>query len=702
MTDSSSSSRLLAQIGGARSAVVATLVLALVMALDTPVQGGLRDPLFDGYQRLLPRALASTPATVVEIDERTLEAFGQWPWPRTRLAELVDRIVGAGAAAVGLDILMPEPDRLSPRRIVESTTGLAPGIVGAIRALPDNDEVLAKALSKGPTVLGVAGEDAASPVAENRPIRSIPVLLRGDPAGLLKLPQYFGVVRSRPEMETAAAGQGLINSGNVSVVRRVPLLGRVNDLVMANLEMAMLAVAAHEPVVEVSLDAHGVRSLSIGDVTVPTEADGALWLRFGPSDPRRKLSAVDVLHGTFDPDLLRHKLVIVGVTGLGQVDAAQTPVGMMPGAEVRAQLLENIFDQSWLTRPSGARWLEIALFLLMAAACILRVPRTPPREAFAEYSALVGVLVMGGLIAFNYGWLVDVATPIAGATFVFTLVLGSTLAEAQLQRRELAVRLAAERESAARLAGELETARRVQMGMLPESPGMLASDPRIELKAFMEPARSVGGDLYDFFMLDERRLFVMVGDVSGKGIGAAMFMALIKSLCKSAVLRQPQALDLALAQAEDEIKRENPESLFVTLLVLSLDLDTGEFIYCNAGHDPLYGLLPGQTRPYKLDHGGRPPLCVLDDYPYPLGRDRLVPGQMLCMITDGITEATNPEGKLYGHKRLEAVLERMSDGTPAGMIEAVRKDVSEFAAGAEQSDDMSMLALRWNGRAAAA
>jgi serine phosphatase RsbU (regulator of sigma subunit) len=226
---------------------------------------------------------------------------------------------------------------------------------------------------------------------------------------------------------------------------------------------------------------------------------------------------------------------------------------------------------------------------------------------------------------------------------------------------------------------------------------VLAGDKRVQLKAFMEPARSVGGDLYDFFMLDDRTLCVMIGDVSGKGLAAAMFMALIRSLCKSSMLRLAQALDQALVETEAQIKRENPESLFVTLFVMALDLETGEFTFCNAGHDPLYGLSPDRAEVRKLDHGGRPPLCVLDGYPYPLGRERLVPGELVCMITDGITEAANPAGQLYGHARLERVITRMNGATPEELVDSIRADVLEFVAGAEPADDMSVLALRWMG-----
>jgi adenylate cyclase len=696
--DSNSAFDRLVKLGVARGGAVA-IALVVLMALDTGPQRWLREQLFDGYQQLLPRQRLSAPAMIVEIDEASLTRYGQWPWPRSRLAELIDRIAAAGPAVIGVDIFMPEPDQLSPRRVIERVRGIEPALARRIAALPDNDALLAAALKGRPVVLGIAGDDGAAAPGERQPLRTAPVLLRGELGGLLQIPQYAGVVRNRPELEAAATGQGLINPApEGGVIRRVGLLGRIGDLIVPNLEVEMLRVATGQRVLQGQVGSEGVEQVRIGELVIPTDRDGGVWLRYGERVGGRQVSAAEVLSGRADPALFARKLVLVGVTGLGLVDQPLTPLGQrIPGVEIRAQLLENIFDRSWLARPEGAAWGEAALFLLLSLAYIAGVPRGTPGQAFAGFAGVTGTVVIGGLVLFNLGWLIDVATPLAGAALVFTAVLGTTLAESQRQRRLLSRRLQAEREEGARLAGELETARRVQVGMLPESPGILAGDPRIDLKAFMEPARSVGGDLYDFFLLDSRTLVVMIGDVSGKGLAAAMFMALIKSLCKSAVLRQPRALDQALAEAEAEIRRENPESLFVTLLVLRLDLDTGEFTFCNAGHDPLYSLLPGPGAPRRIDHGGRPPLCVLEGYPYPLGREWLVPGERLCMITDGITEAMNPAGQLYGHKRLEVVLGRSNTADPAGIVDAVREDVREFVGTAEQADDMSVLSLRWNG-----
>ena len=704
MTDLSSRFSRLAGPDGSRGAVLVAVLWVLAMAWDPAPQQWLRGQLFDGYQRVLPRVRASHPATVVEIDERSLEKYGQWPWPRRTLGELVERINEHGPAAIGLDMFFPEPDRLSPRRVLESVPDLHPALASRVKDLPDNDELFARALKGKPVALGVAGEDgAAAADADKRPVKTAPVLLRGDAAGILRIPQYAGVVRSQPQIEAAVAGQGLINAAAEGVVRRVSLVGRLGDQLLPNLEVEMLRIAGGAPVVKVSLNADGVTAIQVADRTIPTDRDGSVWLRYAGIESARHVSAADVLERKVDPALLHSKLVLVGITGLGLVDQPPIPLGYrVPGVEIRAQLLENIFDGTWLWRPWWMFYVEAGLFAMLALLFVRLVPRGKPLEAFLILGGVTLVVTLAGLVLFNLGVLVDVATAGAGSVLVFTVVLGATLAASQHQRRELTARLQAERERAAHLAGELETARRVQMGMLPESPGVLAGDPRVQLKAFMEPARSVGGDLYDFFMLDGRTLCVMIGDVSGKGLAAAMFMALIRSLCKSSIMRTPGALDQALIATEAAIKRENPESLFVTLFVMALDLDTGEFTFCNAGHDPLYGMNPGQAEVKKLDHGGRPPLCVLEDYPYPLGRARLAPGEMVCMITDGITEAANGGGQLYGHVRLERIMTQLNGSTPEELVDGIRGDVLEFVNGAEPADDMSVVALRWLGPTAGA
>jgi serine phosphatase RsbU (regulator of sigma subunit) len=290
--------------------------------------------------------------------------------------------------------------------------------------------------------------------------------------------------------------------------------------------------------------------------------------------------------------------------------------------------------------------------------------------------------------------LLNVAGPAVGALAVFGAVLAGTYAEADRQRRML-------REAQARVAGELEAARRIQMGLLPAPRALFAGEPRLTLEALLEPARTVGGDFYDCFMIDRHRLFFAVADVSGKGLPASLFMALSKSLLKSIALRadSPDPGTMFI-RANAEISRDNPEALFVTAFAGVLDLRTGALAFCNAGHEPPLVCVPGGT-PEPLDHAGGPPLCVMEAYEYPTGHRTLAPGEWLCVVTDGVTEAMNRANELYGSVRLRRLLGEHASDSPAGLVATVAGDVRGFAGGADQSDDVTLLCVRWNAGEAA-
>ena len=180
------------------------------------------------------------------------------------------------------------------------------------------------------------------------------------------------------------------------------------------------------------------------------------------------------------------------------------------------------------------------------------------------------------------------ATPALALAALFTVMLAVTLTEAESQRRALRRQVEQQREAAARLAGELEAARRIQMGTLPRPAAAFPGETRFDLYAMLEPAREVGGDLYDFFRLDDDHLFFMIGDVSGKGLPGSLFMAISKALYKSTALRRHGEVAVMMCEADAEISRDNAEGLFVTVLAGILDARTGELEYCNAGHEPPY------------------------------------------------------------------------------------------------------------------
>jgi serine phosphatase RsbU (regulator of sigma subunit) len=519
------------------------------------------------------------------------------------------------------------------------------------------------------------------------------------------LARYSSIVRSVPALDGAAWGHGLISVSpdQDGIIRRVPLVALVGDSMAPALGLEMIRVGEDASFFTLNGDAGtGLETIEIelGQSvlwSIPVRPDGSMSVHFGRPDIRPFISAADVLNGTVDPAPLVGALVLVGVTGIGLQDHWATPTAaLMPGIEIHAQVLENIFEGVHLHRPAWALPLELGLLALGGAMMILVLPRASPKVLFLPWPAAMAVMLAVGLGAYLGGqWLVDISTPMVGTSLVFVLVLTLSLIEADRQRRRYRRDLAIQRERDARISGELEAARRIQMGSLPNTRDM--SDPldRFEVHAVLESATDVGGDLYDVFMVDANTLFFLVGDVAGKGIPACLFMALSKSLYKSITLRDGTDIDDVMTIANAELSRDNPEMLFITAWAGLLDLNTGRLAFCNAGHDTPF-LLSRSGDLSMLDCEGGPPLCVLDDYTYLKEVRQLSPGDCLILTTDGVSEAMGEDSEMYTYDRVRTLLRTLNPGARArDLVEAVYEDVRTHVGQTDPSDDITILALKW-------
>jgi len=690
------------RIGGAL-----LLALVLLVGLGQPWVDRVQAGWFDMHQSLWPRPVPTLPVTVVAIDQKSLLQQGQWPWPRQVLARLVREIQRAEPAAVGVNILMPEADALSPERLLAHTALQDPRLADALRALPTHDAQLAEAIAAAQAVMVVAG--TAEPTRQT--LRAAPVTVQDTAAAAAGadsaaprwgVPAYPGAISSIEPLDSQAGGWGLISADTSrGVIRRLPLVASIGGTLVPALAVEMLRVAQHAPLMRLQGSDGQVGSVTVGRLQIPTEADGAVRMYFSPHLAQRFVSAVDVLDGRVSAAELRGQLVLIGLTGVGLQEFQNTPIGQrMSGSEIQAQLIENLLDGTHLHRPAWAPRLEAGVLLGLGLLLLWAVPRWRARAAALLLLACVAVPVLLGLGAFRWHQLMfDALTPSLALLLFFGVLLLLTLADANRHGRALQRLVQQQREAGARLSGELQAAQQVQTATLPR-PEVLQGDARLDLHTTLQPAREVGGDLYDFFMLDERRLFLLIGDVAGKGLSASIFMAVSKALYKSAMLRAPQAdIGAIMAVANAEVSRDNPGHLFVTCFAAILDLDSGELHYCNAGHDNPYRLHASHAVPSRIEDGDGPPLCAMPEFDYQGARTLLLPGELLCLMTDGVTEAQTADGRLYGHERLQQRLLALQhrSATARETVELLRADVGAFAAGAEPADDLTILALRWHG-----
>jgi len=425
---------------------------------------------FDIYQRESPRqADPNAPVRIVAIDDRSLKEVGQWPWSRTVMAKLVDKLREAGAAVVVFDVLFTERDRLSPSLLLPylADSGASKDEVHHVLAtVPDPDKKFAEAIAKLPVVLGFALTDSGGNGTPQRKAGFAFIGGVGDDP-LRSVQRYSGAIGDLPVLQAAAAGSGFVNSRPDwdNVLRRIPLVMRLGNRPVPSLaaEALRLALGGSTYIGRSSGASDGKRfgentglnSFLIGAVAVPTDSDGMVWMHYAAPDPRRYISASDILSGKFARSRINGDIVLVGVTAKGLNDLHATPLARdTPGTEIHAQLIEQVLQQNFLTRPDWLVGAETAFSVVVGLLMIVLIPRIG-----ALASAAVGGVAIAGAVATSWfafrdaQMLVDPAFPILIIAGIY--VAATLLSYRQTERRQREIRQAFSRYMSPYMVAEL-------------------------------------------------------------------------------------------------------------------------------------------------------------------------------------------------------------------------------------------------------
>ncbi|MBF0273115.1 MAG: CHASE2 domain-containing protein [Magnetococcales bacterium] len=382
--------------------------LVAVQILDPAPRQKIRNLAFDWAQRHAPWVGSdAVPVRVVAIDEESLKQLGQWPWPRTRLALLVDRLRDLGARVVVLDLLLAEPDRTSPAALAALWPD-HPEWGATLARMPDHDQLLADSMARIPTVLSFALDDRSATSLPMEKAR-FPAL-GGHPQE--RLPRFVGTVAALPLLQNAALGNGIISrvgSDPDGVLRHLSLICRVGSGIYPVLGLEALRVYEGQSNVMLLTDMSGfvnpaLRGLGLGQSFYPTAPDGQIWLHYRPFQPQRYLSVRTVLDGKVDAALIKDHIIFVGATAQGLGDDVVTPLGeMVPGVELHTQLLEQLYTQSYLLHPAWES--DIVVGLLLASWLFARqlLNRSRIRWMVAINGVLAVLLVLLAL------WLLESA-----------------------------------------------------------------------------------------------------------------------------------------------------------------------------------------------------------------------------------------------------------------------------------------------------
>jgi adenylate cyclase len=419
--------------------LVLLISLAALRIVDPAPVEELRVRTFDSFQLIDPRVKTARPVTIIDIDEKSLAKLGQWPWPRTRIADLIINLTALGAAVIGFDIVFAEPDRLNPDVAADTIRYLDEVTRSKLRALPSNDQIFADAMRRSRVVLGQSGlPSVISEFDKTLPLTGVAML--GDEPQRFML-DFPGLLRNVNVLEQAAAGRGLISikTERDGIVRRVPMLMQAQGATMPSLSFEILRVATATGTILTKSEKAGIKSVAVRGLELPTDHNGQLWVHFARRDPSIYISAVDVLEGRVAPEMIARKLVLVGTSAVGLLDIKTTPVDpVMPGVEIHAQVLESALTRAVLSQPDYGIVIEFCAAMALGILVI----------AFAPLFGPVTLVVVGGMFATllaGTSWyfyaqhrlLIDFTYPLLSTTAIYLTLIFSSFVREQAQRRQI-------------------------------------------------------------------------------------------------------------------------------------------------------------------------------------------------------------------------------------------------------------------------
>ena len=414
--------------------------LVLLRGYDPAVMSAMRNAGFDGLQRLWPRQAPDLPVRIVDIDEASLAKLGQWPWPRTLLAQLVDELGRLGAAVAVFDMIFPEPDRLSPSRVLEDPAlmqALDPALREKLKTtLPDNDAAFAGSMGGMQVVLAFANAPGS---ARKEGVRKTGFAQTGL-STLNAPPPIRGIAGNIPELEAAALGIGGINldlGGEQGVARQIPMLWTDGRDFYPSLVLEALRVAqgAGTIIVNGSEQIENViDSIRVGDFEMPVAENSLFAIHYRPESRATYVSAYRIISGeeraALAP-LIEGHIVLIGTSSAGLLDSRVTSLGtVVPGVSIHAQALEQILTGSFLTRPEWAAGAEILALIVLGLAVVLIAMLWTPLAGTLAALVSIALFATASVYAFrSVGVLFDATFPAAAliitaaATLAFRLLI---------------------------------------------------------------------------------------------------------------------------------------------------------------------------------------------------------------------------------------------------------------------------------------
>ncbi len=636
---------------------------------------------FDLYQKVFAEKKNSD-VVIIDIDEKSLGKFGQFPWNRIVFAEILDKLNESNPKAIGFDIFFTEKDKQSPDAIIKSY-GLIPADIAELQNLKSPDDIFAEKLKESKSIIAVLGSNVPSHSNYDRKAKARFLSKGGEPKQFTYSYPYS--IGSLEVLEKNVKGLGSISFLDQldGIIRSLPLIVQFNKKMYPTMGLEMVRVGSKQKNIYVELNEVGIQRISARPHKIDSDPNGIIWIKYKKSDKNQYISAGDVYDGKFQTDFFKDKYVLIGASAQGLFDLVKTPLGVtIPGVEVHANVIENILDQSYLVRNPNTYIFELLFSIIVALITFILSQKVKPKLSLSIFFGNILAIIIIGFSIYKFrSELVDMSYPIfiVTATFLtglyFRFIEENKIALDNLQKE-------------AKLLKERELAAGVQKSLFPD-----ISKFENFIFARNVPARDVSGDYFDVVRSTPEEYFFTLADVSGKGVKAGMYMAKASSIFRTLTnLKFP--LEKVVFGVNNELVEAKFKGMFVTAVFGKLNIKTGELVFINAGHESI--LTFDQNKNYEYIKSEMPPIGIVKYFTESMVKSNTMnlKDKTFVVYTDGVTEGYLKNGEELGAEGVQKIIDGMSDVTPKTIVESIEKELNW---GAEKlRDDITCMAININ------
>ena len=634
---------------------------------------------FDLYQKTFPLDKSETDVIIIDIDEKSLGKFGQFPWSRSVFAQIIEKVSASNPKAIGFDIFFTEKDKQSPDEFIKSYN-LIPTDISELQNLKGHDEIFREQLAKSKSVTAVLGSNVPSHSNYDRKAKARFLSKGGDPKKFTYSYPYS--IGSLEKLEENVEGLGSISflDQTDGIIRSLPLIVQFEKKLYPTMGLEMIRVGSNQKNLYIEMNEMGVNRISSRPHKILSDPNGIIWIKFKKSLKSQYISASAVFDGKFDESRFKDKYVLIGASAQGLFDLVKTPLGKtIPGVEVHANVIENILDQSYLIRNPNTYVFELLFSLLVGFITFFLSQKIKPKLSL---SVFFGSLIVTIAIGFSYylfkSELVDISYPI----FILTIIFLTGLYFRFLEENRMAL---TNLQKEAKLLKERELAGDVQKSLFPDI-------ARFEnfIYAKNVPARDVSGDYFDVVKVSSTEYFFTLADVSGKGIKAGMYMAKASSIFRT-LSNLSYPLEKVVFGVNNELVEAKFKGMFVTAVFGKFNIESGEVNFVNAGHESI--MIFDRNKKFEFIKSEMPPIGIIKYFTESMVKSNTInlKEKTFVVYTDGVTEGYLKNGQELGAEGVQSIVTKLSEVTPKNIVENISKELDW---GADKlRDDITCLAL---------